>query len=174
MTVTCQCELFSDALVDITPLIDDHWEEVGSFRDEFMRHIDFTAYLNLEKAGRLLTVTAREDGRLVGYVVGALTFDLHRVTTEYPYRRVGAFSALVNFMVPGKRGYARLLTRAVEEAVAAHYGHPATVSYRTKRVNAAGRFFEAVGYQEMETTYTKIVRPEPVAAPQEEPSHITA
>jgi hypothetical protein len=159
MTITCQVEGFADALADIAQHIDSHWAEVGSFKDQFRREIDYAAYHRLEEAGRLLTVTMRENGALIGYVVGALGQDFHRVTLDDPARRLAAFSALVNYIIPSRRGHARGMTLAVERYVLARTSQVTTISYRTKRVNGAAEFLRAIGYEEMETTHTKIVSP---------------
>lgn len=152
-------ELFMDARQEIVQLVPQHWDEVGSLGDRFDRAIDYDAYQWHEANGRLLVVVAREDGKMFGYVIGALGTDLHRVTREPQPRRVASFSVLVNYIVPERRGYARAMTKAVERAVLARTQRPTTISYRTKRSNNAGRFFEAMGYEEMETTRTKVVEP---------------
>jgi hypothetical protein len=176
MTITYQVERFADAVADISRHVDAHWEEVGSFKEQFQRQIDYGPYHKLEREGRLLTVTMRENGALIGYVVGVLGQDFHRVTLDDPPRRVAAFSALVNYIIPSRRGYARPMTLAVEREVLRRTGLVTTISYRTKRVNGAAEFLRATGYEEMETTHTKVVSPPDAARSSEviSPSRIGA
>lgn len=157
MPVTCQPESFLKAMPDIIGLIDPHWDEVGSFKAEFDRQIDFNAYVKLHAEGRLLTVTAREDdGRLVGYYVGAVGLDLHRVTKSDPPRRVGVLSALVYYILPEKRGHARALIGAVERAASA--SGIQIVNVRVKPgANDAGAFFDLLNYRVIEVTRTKLI-----------------
>jgi hypothetical protein len=156
MTVTFQVESFTSALPDIMPLIDPHWEEVGSYKDEFRRDINYAAYAELEKAGKLLTVTAREDGRFIGYFIGVLGFDLHRVSLSDPPVRAKVYTALVYYVRPESRGHARSLTRAMEreaEKVAVQI-----VNIRVKpELNAADAFFTMMGYNVTEVTRTRLI-----------------
>lgn len=154
-----QIEPFSEVVGWIALLVDQHWTEVGEdFGGRFARDINYAVYHQLEREGRLLVITARDNrGRVFGYVVGAVGTDLHRVTRDEPPQRVMAFSALVNYIVPEMRGHARALTKAVERLVVERTGRVTTISYRTKRANDAGQFFEAMGYAEMEVTRTKVV-----------------
>lgn len=156
MTVTFQPEPFVAALPDILPLIDPHWEEVGSFRDEFDRFIDFAAYEKIENEGRLLTVTARDDAALIGYFIGVLGFDLHRVTKSDPPRRVKVCSALVYYIAPERRGHARSLIREVERQAAALGVQ--IVNIRVKPdLNAADAFLDLLGYRTVEVTKTRLI-----------------
>ena len=158
MTITLQAEPFSAALPDIGPLIDAHWEEVGSFKDRFRRQIDIPAYVELERQSRLLTVTARSDGVLFGYFVGVTGRDLHRVTLTDPPRRVPVCSWLVYYIMPEKRGYAPLLARAAERAAATSLGTPLIINTRVKPgMNGADAFFAKLGYKDSEKTMTRII-----------------
>lgn len=156
MTITYQVESFREALPDILPLIDPHWDEVGSFKDEFRRSIDYATYEKHERDGRLLTVTGREDGRLIGYFIGVLGLDLHRVSLTDPPVRAKVFSALVYYVRPESRGHARSLVKALEheaERVAVQI-----VNIRVKPgLNRADAFLTALGYHPIETTYTRLI-----------------
>lgn len=156
MTITFQVESFAAALPAIIPLIDPHWDEVGSYKDEFRRDIDYDAYVRLEREGRLLTVTGREDGALVGYFIGALGLDMHRVSLADPPVRAKVFSALVYYIRPESRGHARTLIRAMEreaERVAVQI-----VNIRVKPgLNAADAFLDLLGYRTVEVTKTRLI-----------------
>jgi GNAT superfamily N-acetyltransferase len=157
-TIFCQVEPFSDALTDIVPLIDEHWREVGSFTDRFARRIHFEDYRQLDEHSRLLTVTARDQGRLVGYFVGALGLDLHRVTLTEPHCRVPVLSALVYYVSPAQRGHARSLIRTIEREATARAG-VRIVNIRIKPgMNGAGEFLAALGYTPVEVTFTKVLK----------------
>jgi GNAT superfamily N-acetyltransferase len=157
-SIYCQVEPFSDALTDIVPLIDEHWREVGSFTDRFARRIHFEDYRQLERQSRLLTVTARDQGCLVGYFVGALGLDLHRVTLEEPHRRVPMLSALVYYLQPSHRGHARSLIGAIEREAAAR-AEVRIVNIRVKPgMNGAADFLAALGYTPVEVTFTKVLK----------------
>lgn len=156
MTVTCQVEDFVAALPEIMPLIDPHWAEVGSFRDEFTREIDYSAYAKMAAEGRLLTVTARDEGVMIGYFIGVTGLDLHRVTKSEPPQRVRVLSALVYFMLPERRGHARALIGEIERQSSDR--GILIVNIRVKPgLNAADAFFDRLGYGVMEITRTKLI-----------------
>ena len=46
-----------------------HWQDLALDKLHFERDLDHEAYKNLENLGRLHVVTARDDFKLVGYVV---------------------------------------------------------------------------------------------------------
>lgn len=150
-----QPERFAAARPDIEALVDEHWAEVGSYKDEFDRVINYTQYHELERQGRLLTVTARREGALIGYMIGALGQDLHRVDKETA-KRVLVCSILVYYMVPAYRGYARSLLGATERAAA--QGGAQVITQRTKPgKNRADEFFAKSGYDVTEIVHSKLI-----------------
>jgi GNAT superfamily N-acetyltransferase len=155
MTVSCQVEPFSQALNNIVPLIDEHWREVGSFSDRFARHIHFEDYHKADRDGKLLTVTARDNGKLVGYFVGVFSLDLHRVTFGEG-KRIAVLSALVYYLHPDYRGYGRSLIRTTERE--AERVGVQIISIRVKPgMNGAGEFLTAMRYSITETTYSRVI-----------------
>lgn len=156
MTVSCQVEPFPDVVVEIAQLVEPHWEEVGSLKDVFQRSIDYAAYHKMHQAERLMTVTARDDGRMVGYVVGVLGNDLHRVTHEDPPHRVITMSMLVYYILPTHRGHARALIRTTE-AFAWARGVQIMNTRVKPGLNAADAFFAKMGYEPIEVCMTRLI-----------------
>jgi GNAT superfamily N-acetyltransferase len=158
VTLAYAVERFDDALPDIEKLIPAHWAEVGSFKDEFARQIDYWEYRRIEDAGKLMVVTARhaETKELAAYYVGILGNDSHRVTRTNPPMHVGIASARVYYVRPEYRGYARGFIRAIEREAAAR--GCSISSIRVKRgMNRADEFLAAIGYTETETTYSRLI-----------------
>lgn len=153
--ISCQAEPFSQALNNIVPLIDEHWREVGSFSDRFARNIHFEDYHKLDREGKLLTVTARDHGRLVGYFVGVFGLDLHRVTFA-EHKRIGVVSALVYYIHPDYRGYGLMLIRTTEREAVKRGAQ--IIHIRAKpEMNGAGEFLSAIGYSVTETTFSRLI-----------------
>ncbi len=156
MTVICRVQRFAEALPEILPLIDPHWAEVGSFKDQFRQDINFLAYQQLDVDGRLLTVTARQNSQLIGYFIGGTGFDVHRVTLSEPSTRVKMLTALVYYVCPEKRGHAPTLIRAVEREAEALGVQ--VINVRVKPgLNAAEAFFDRMGYSTVEITKTRLI-----------------
>lgn len=158
MTLAYAVERFDDALPDIERLIEPHWQEVGSFKNEFARQINFHAYRGLEGEKRLLTMTgrAREDGALAAYYIGVLSNDLHRVTRTTPPRHVGVCTAVVYYVCPEYRGYGRSFIRAVEREAAARGCSISSIRVKPG-MNRADEFLAAIGYSETERVMTRLI-----------------
>lgn len=75
--ITLQVETVDECLVDIQPLIEDHWQEIGIHKDKMKLNPDYNAYYSLEKLGMLHIVTARESDELVGYFISIVQPHIH-------------------------------------------------------------------------------------------------
>jgi hypothetical protein len=69
--LTFQEERFSDLRIEASLLFEEHWQEAGHRSDKPV-DMDWAAYRAMEDSGILLTITARYQGRLVGYAVYVL------------------------------------------------------------------------------------------------------
>lgn len=58
---------------DAMPLAHAHWDETVSDKSAMPFDLNPDAYLDLEKAGELRIFTAREEGKLVGYITYKLS-----------------------------------------------------------------------------------------------------
>lgn len=75
-------EGYSDALMaEMAPLLRKHWSEIATHRDRIPLDPDFPRYAKLDALGRILCLTARLDGRLIGYSVFVLTRPGHYKST---------------------------------------------------------------------------------------------
>ena len=77
MTLTFQKELFAAIAPELPPLFMKHWEEVALDRDVIKLAPDWIGYVALEAQGALQVVTARDDGKLVGYYFVFIRPNLH-------------------------------------------------------------------------------------------------
>jgi GNAT superfamily N-acetyltransferase len=73
-----QRETLDQWLADLSPLIRPHWEELTLSKDIFGEpYPDVPTFRGVEAQGKLIIVTAREKGKLVGYWVEAVLGHLH-------------------------------------------------------------------------------------------------
>lgn len=157
MTLAYAVERFDDALPEGEKFIAPQWEEVGSFADHFDKQINFAEYRALDAAGRLLSVTARNTDRLlVGYFVGTVSNDRHRITRTNPPRHVGVCTALIYYMDPAYRGHARGFIRACEGFAAARGCSIMNIRVKDGR-NGAREFLAALRYVAEETAMVRII-----------------
>lgn len=75
--ITIARERLTDCLDDIKPLLASHWREVALYQEQVPLAPDFEQYLKLDAAGAVVTVTARDNGILIGYSVFFLRIHLH-------------------------------------------------------------------------------------------------
>jgi GNAT superfamily N-acetyltransferase len=68
-------------LAESAGLLYQHWEEIATFREWIPLDPNWPWYLREEAAGRILCLTARVKGTLIGYSVFALRFPPHYQST---------------------------------------------------------------------------------------------
>lgn len=69
MKLTFNVEKWSDVLPELRPLFDMLWSDVAVDKDRFVAKCDEEKYATCEAVGLLHLVTARDNGKLVGYFV---------------------------------------------------------------------------------------------------------
>jgi hypothetical protein len=69
VTVTFQVEKWAEALPELRPLFHLLWDDVAVDKDRFVAKCDEEKYAACNAIGMLHLVTARSEGRLVGYFV---------------------------------------------------------------------------------------------------------
>jgi GNAT superfamily N-acetyltransferase len=74
-------ESFTAIYPELLPLFHQHWRELGPYKDRMPLSPDLQLYNFLESQGQLLTLTARKDGFLVGYLIACIKQGLHYSTT---------------------------------------------------------------------------------------------
>lgn len=94
---------------DSAQLFQDDWDETNPFAEQIDFKLDYEKYFILEKQGRLLIVTARDEGKLVGYIGFIASSSLHHKETVA--RSAGLFVAKTHR--GGMLGY-KLIKRAIE------------------------------------------------------------
>lgn len=89
MTVI-RSESFTEIYGELLPLFELHWADLGVYKDKMPLAPRVAAYAYLESIGELLTLTARQDGELVGYFNIRIGPRLHyertiEALTDLPY-----------------------------------------------------------------------------------------
>lgn len=154
MTVTVQTERYLDVLGDAAELTKVHWEEIARDRDAVPLNVDHVAYAKLDERGQLLIVTARDAGRLIGYLTYFIQPQGHPHYLGTPWAESDVF-----FVVPEARKGgigAGLITKA-EEALRAC--GVKIMHTRTKNDHpTAGMLFQHMGHVPIETVHAKVLR----------------
>jgi GNAT superfamily N-acetyltransferase len=67
---------------EVQDLVQAHYDEIAMHKERIPLAPDWQRYSELEQVGNLVTFTARDEGRLVGYSVFLINQMLHYVTTR--------------------------------------------------------------------------------------------
>lgn len=146
-------EPFGDCIVEAQPLLHRHWEEVALNKGSIALDPDWDTYFALASAGRLHVLTARVEGRLVGYlsmVMGRLLHYRQVLWAESdifwldPSWRLGMTG--IHLFKLGEQGMRSLGCRRIDFTPKLHF--------EAER-GGVGRILEHLGYKPIETTYSK-------------------
>jgi GNAT superfamily N-acetyltransferase len=68
--LTVQQEHYSDVLRDeLMPMLEQNWKESPSYNQEIALAPNFERYKYMDSQGMVMCLTARDEGRLVGYAI---------------------------------------------------------------------------------------------------------
>lgn len=81
MTLTFQTESWADYRRDCQPLWREHYDELAARKDRMAMKPDERAYMAAEANGALDILTARETGRMVGYIISVVRPHMHYADT---------------------------------------------------------------------------------------------
>ena len=82
--VLIEREYCSDALFDeVKPLLYEQWREIATYQDEIPLDVDYDFYRRMESQKKLVWLTARLDGELIGYSVFMLIRHPHYQSTVF-------------------------------------------------------------------------------------------
>jgi GNAT superfamily N-acetyltransferase len=141
-------EPLESAYAEATELLQKHWGEVAPYRDLCRLNPDLPTYQAM--AHKLCLITARIDGRLVGYIMFVIAPHLH-------YRDVLMATDDLHFLDPAcrKTGIGLKMFAFAEKVMRGKGVQIMTL--RTKadpRLNH-GAIFEHLGYDQQDIVYTK-------------------
>lgn len=156
--LTFQFEKIDEALAaGASEMIWAHWEEADTDREEVPLSPDWPHYRRLEKAGGYRVVTARQDGRMVGYS----TFFLNRHTRAM--MTIMAVSDVLYLAPEARRGWngVRLLREADRllkrgGAVRVTYGINTTVRIGARGATV-GDLLARLGYTKVGEIYSRLL-----------------
>jgi GNAT superfamily N-acetyltransferase len=133
-------------------LVRAHWREVALHRDRVPLDIDWSLYDLMARAGQYRVWTAREAGRLVGYIA-------FFVRASHPhYKRTAWAQNDVFYVEPGARaaGIGRALIEAALAALKPAAGH-AKVTLHAKTAHDFPDLAAACGFAQTEVIYERLI-----------------
>lgn len=75
--ITFQEEKFRDVAAEAAPLLEAHYKEIAMYQDKIEYSPDYSKYEMLDDNDMLYILTARDEGRLIGYFVNFVLPNVH-------------------------------------------------------------------------------------------------
>lgn len=150
MAVVIRVEKFVDVIGEIRPLLEAHWEEIASHRDEIQLDPDYAIYEKLDAAGILVIVAARRDEKLVGYSIFSVMPHLHYKSTVF------AMNDII-YLTPAERA-SGIGIRLIKESE--HFMRERgarLISWHIKPVLDFSPLLERMGYERKEIIMAKLL-----------------
>lgn len=151
MTVAVAVEPWSVLTDEDKSLCERHWYEIAHNRETIPLKPDWGKYKRMADAGIIHLTTAREDGKLIGYLVYIVSHHLHYSTSLTAY-------ADVLYLVPEKRsgsGVGLRLIRFAEKDL--KLKGVQRVLQNVKVDNDWSPILCFLGYKPFETIYSKLL-----------------
>lgn len=142
-------EKLGDFLEEIKPLLPEHYDEL-SVSKMFPLAPNYDLYLELQKTGNLVCVTARDSGNLVGYILFIVQPHLHYTTCN---TAIDDIYFVKKEYRTGRTGL-RLFQKS-EEVLKQHNVNRIILSCKIHLDHS--KLFEYLGYKNIEKVYDKII-----------------
>lgn len=154
-TITFQTEALGDCLQDAKALFPGHWDEIASHKEFRRFNPDFNLRFIAEKHGKLLIATARDAGRLIGYIDWLIYGDMNAkdnliAETDIYYVEERPNRALI------LRSVIKCSLRALEDRGVTII-RPRTKAKTEGLGRGAGLIWESLGFKLLEFIYSKEV-----------------
>ena len=148
--IVAAIESLTERLEEIKALFPKHWEELALNKDKVPLDPQYDVYLSRDAAGQVMFCCVRKDGQIIGYFVGFVTPGLH-------YRTCLTLQMDIFFIDPAYRDGTSTapvkLFRAVEKEAKRRGVQRWVVG--SKVAHDASRLFEFLGFEKIETIYSK-------------------
>lgn len=146
---------WGDIAAEIAPLTRRHWEEVALDKEMVPLDIDYLRYSQIEAAGMLVIITARDparDNRLVGYISAVCTFHLHYERTMFGVIDVYWLEPRYRQGLNGILLFTKLEEELKRRGVVKMIGQT-----KIRRDLDVSIMFEALGWKRAELIFTKVI-----------------
>lgn len=146
--LTAQVEDFKPFLEEVKPLLQGHWEELALNKDKVPLDPQYEQYFKYDAEGKILVVTLREAGELIGYFVGLVAPGFH-------YKTCLTYTMDIFYVCPKARGNGggQVMVKFLENELKRRGVQRMFMG--TKCHKDAGWMFEKLGYEKVEIYYSK-------------------
>ena len=143
-------ETFDQVIDEIKPLLENHYEEIALDRDVIKLNPDYDTYKKCCDSGLMKIITARDDGKLVGYLIAIIKYHLHYKDS------LTAIDDIFYISKEYRKGLTGVKLFIKTEEILKKYGVQRVI-LNTKLHHDVGAIFDRLGYKETERVFTKII-----------------
>lgn len=148
--VTFQEESLREVALEVQSLLREHWEEIALNKDVIKLDPDWEKYEQLAEGGILRILTARADGKLVGYYVSVVTPHLH-------YRgSLTAFGDIFYLKKEYREGLIGYRMLKANDKMLKGHGVQRILAME-KLHQPLGQLWKRLGYTHVENVYSKVI-----------------
>jgi GNAT superfamily N-acetyltransferase len=143
-------ETYEQVIDEIKPLLENHYEEIALDKDVIKLNPDYDMYKKLCNSKSMRIITARDDGKLVGYLIALIKYHLHYKDS------LTAIDDIFYVDKSYRKGLTGVKLFIKTEEILKKYGVQRVV-LNTKLHHDVGAIFDRLGYKETERVFTKII-----------------
>ena len=148
--IAYQEETFDQVIDEIKPLLEDHWEEIALNKEVIKLNPNYDMYEKLCKCGVMRIVTARDDGKLIGYCICIIAYNLHYKDS------LTATNDIFFISKDYRKGSTGVKLFIKNEEILKRYGVQRLIM-NTKVHQDVGAIFERLGYKQTERVFGKLI-----------------
>ena len=150
--MTYEHESYRTIAEEIRPLLRRHWEAIANDKEAVPLDVDEEKYRALDSAGLLVIITARVDGRLVGYIAAILSPHLHYRSTLFATFDVFWMEPEFRSGLNGVGLFTRMLLQLKAAGVVKVVGQSKVGGGRD-----VSAIYRALGFEQAEILYTRTI-----------------
>ena len=143
-------ETYSQVIDEIKPLLEDHWEEIALNKEVIKLNPNYEMYEKLCNAGVMKIITARNDGKLIGYCICIIAYNLHYKDS------LTATNDIFFISKDYRKGSTGVKLFIKNEEILKSYGVQRLIM-NTKVHQDVGAIFERLGYKQTERVFGKLI-----------------
>lgn len=145
-----QVEFWPDCKDELIPLVPLHWKEVANNQDCIPLDLYLEEYKRLDDLGMLHIITARSEGKLIGYNIFVIKGHLHYKSSLTAHNDM-------YFLHPDyRKGFNGINFFKFSDLYLKNFGVQRVIMATKEKLNK-GKIFERLGYKAVDIIYSKIL-----------------
>lgn len=149
--ITASVERLTDVLPELQALFDTHYKDLALNQDQVPLDPMYDDYLQRDAQERILLVSLRKDGQMIGYFVSFIAPSLH-------YKTCLTCTMDIVYVMPEHRGNGMSMIRMLKVAKQECKRRGVQRWFVGSKLHKdIGRIYEAFGFQPVETYYSMML-----------------